>query len=108
MATVEEIQAVLDMLGDDPASNGYDDARINELLDAGITDNAIAATYWEKRYASTAELIDISESGSSRGLSAVTKNAKDLAALYRGRADLEETPPPAARAGIKSHRMTRV
>lgn len=110
MATEAEIAAVQAMLGgvDLAEENGWDAARIEAAIDAGTTTNSIAAGYWEERYAATSELIDISESGSSRGLSAVTRNAKDLAALYRSRADAEVAVPPTVERGIRSHRMTRV
>lgn len=109
MATEAEITAVQAMLGGAEAAeeNGWDANKIEDLIDGGSTPNAIAASYWEERYAATSELIDISESGSSRGLSAVTRNARDLAALYRKRVDDEVTPPD-VRQGIRSHRMTRV
>lgn len=108
MATAEEIQSVLELLGEDWEDNGYDQNRIEDLLDAGQTPNQIAASYWEKVYTSTANFIDISESGSSRGLSAVTRNAKDLAALFRGRAEAEVPSAASGRTGIRSHRMRRV
>lgn len=109
MATQAEIDAVQAMLGgaEQAEENGWDANKIEELLDANSTPNKIAAMYWEERYAATSELIDISESGSSRGLSAVTRNARDLAALYRARADGEGGTDTPTR-GIRSHRMTRV
>lgn len=107
MADQEDIQEVQDMLGPDAEENGFDANRIEELLDAGRTASWIAASYWEKRYAATSNMIDISESGSSRGLSAVTRNAKDLAALYRSRAD-QEVAPTGIRRGIVGHKMRRV
>lgn len=109
MATEQEIEDVQQALGgvENADENGYDANRIEDLLDGGQTLNSIAARFWEGRWTASAELIDISESGSSRGLSAVTRNAKDLAALYRGRADSEVGNPTPTR-GIRSHRMTRV
>lgn len=109
MAELSEIEEVQGALGgvEYAEENGYDHNKIEDLLDAGQTLNSIAAKFWESRWTASAELIDISESGSSRGLSAVTKNARDLAALYRGRADSEVGNPTPTR-GIRSHRMTRV
>ncbi len=109
MAELAEIEEVQEALGgvDFADENGYDHNKIEDLLDAGQTLNTIAAKFWESRWSASAELIDISESGSSRGLSAVTRNARDLAALYRGRADNEIGNPTPTR-GIRSHRMTRV
>ena len=111
MAEPEEIAAVQAMLGgaEKAEQNGWTEEKIAALLDAGDSENSIAALYWEERYAATSELIDISESGSSRGLSAVTRNAANLAKLYRDRADAETVVPPTpVQRGIRSHRMTRV
>lgn len=109
MAELAEIEKVQAALGgaDNADENGYDANKIEDLLDSGQTLNSIAARFWEERWSASSELIDISESGSSRGLSAVTKNARDLAALYRGRADSEVGSDTPTR-GIRSHRMTRV
>lgn len=108
MADQEEVEQVQDMLGgqENADEHGYDAAKIEALLDGGNTANEIAATFWERRYAATSELIDMSESGSSRGLSAITKNARDLAAMYRKRTD-DENPPALVRRGIRSHLMRR-
>lgn len=108
MATQEEIEAVLELLGEDYNDNGFDANRVEEFLEAGQSPNQIAAKYWEKIYTNTANFIDISESGSSRSLSAVTRNAKDLAALFRGRAEAEVPTAASGRTGIRSHRMRRV
>lgn len=109
MADLAEITQVQETLGgaQNAEEYGYDASKIEDLLDSGVSANTIAANFWESRYTASAELIDISESGSSRGLSAVTRNAKDLAALYRDRANSEVAPPTPVR-GIRSHRMTRV
>lgn len=109
MAELAEIEEVQEALGgiEYAEENGYDANKIETLLDAGQTLNSIAAKFWEARWTASAELIDISESGSSRGLSAVTRNARDMAAMYRSRADSEIGNPTPTR-GIRSHRMTRV
>jgi hypothetical protein len=108
VATAEAIAEVQLMLGGAVSAdeNGYTAARIETLLDLGNTANSIAATYWEARYAATSELIDISESGSSRALSVVTKNARDLAEMYRSRAT--GAAKTSSRIGIRSHRVKRV
>lgn len=108
MATQEEIDGVKDKLGPDAATNGYDDTRIGALLDAGASANTVARDYWESRFSATADFIDISESGSSRGLSAVTRNAKELASMYRDKVQLEEVPPIVPRRMIRSHIARRV
>lgn len=109
MADTEEIERVQEMLGGAELAEQYeyDAAKIESLLDSGYTENAIAAQFWESRHAATAEFIDISESGSSRGMSAITRNAKDLAAMYRGRANAENPPEIIRRRGLRAHKLGR-
>lgn len=109
MAEQEEIAEVQEKLGGAETAElyEYDAAKIESLLDGGYTQNAIAAQFWEARHAATAEFIDISESGSSRGLSAVTKNARDLAAMYRARANEENPPVIIRRRGLRAHKLGR-
>lgn len=109
MAEQEDISEVQEMLGGAESAEQYeyDAAKIEELLDNGYTPNAIAAQFWEARYAATSEYIDISESGSSRGLSAITRNAKDLASMFRTRANAENPPAIIRRRGIRAHKLGR-
>lgn len=108
MATQEEVDAFKELLPPDFASYGWDDTYIGTLIDAGMTENGMLLKYWEKVSASTSDYVDMSESGSSRSLSQIHKNAMALAKMYRDLLDKEENPPTDQTSGIRSKRITRV
>ena len=112
MADIEQIKQVQKLLGPDAEPGGWTEVEINAALDAGRSANYIAARWWAQRTADTAHLMDISESGTSRQLSAIHRNAKEMTATYRALAAEEEvTPDPPAstvRSGRRSVRIERV
>ena len=114
MADIEQIEQVQKLLGPDAESGGWTEVTINAALDAGRSANYIAAKWWAQRAAETAHLIDISESGTSRQLSAIHRNAKEMAAIYRALvAEEEVTPDPevpasTVRRGRRSVQIKRV
>jgi len=90
MATQDEIKEVKDMLGSSAASNGWDDEKIAELLDAGDSPVSIARRYWESQMSESTDMADIDESGSSRKLSQIFKNRAAMAAYFRGAEEAED------------------
>lgn len=108
MATPAEIEAVKDQLPEDAGEYGWDDDRIGEALDSGLTGNSLLLAFWDKVSVSTADLTDMSESGSSRSLSQIHKNALGMAKLYRDLVDKEVNPPATKQVGIKSRPIRRV
>lgn len=109
MATQEDIDAFKMLLPSNFQDYGWDDDTIGALLDAGRSQNYMLMLYWDKVVAETAEFADMSESGSSRSLSTIHKNAVALAKVYRDLVDKEEeeTEAPTAR-GIRSRAIVRV
>jgi hypothetical protein len=107
MATPEEIQAVLDDLPENASEYGWDEQRIGDELDDGVTGDALFLKFWRKVSTATADLVDMSESGSSRSLSQVHKQAKDMAKMFQDRIDHEEQPTPVT-SGIRSRAIRRV
>lgn len=112
MADIEQIEQVQKLLGPDAESGGWNEVTINTALDAGRSANYIAAKWWAQRAAETAHLIDISESGTSRPLSVIHRNAKEMAATYRTLAAEEEVTPDlptsTVRRGRRSVQIKRV
>jgi hypothetical protein len=90
MAAAEEIAEVRGMLGPNSVAEGWTDERIGAELDAGDSPNTIARKYWESRMASTTNLADVSESGSSRRLQQIFSNNQSMAAYFRGREAAED------------------
>lgn len=107
MATAQEIAAAQDLLPPNAEEYGFDEDKIAELLDAGTTGNAFLVAYWDKVTTDTADLVDMSESGSSRSLSQVHKNAAAMAKVFRDLLDKELNPTP-TRTGIRSGVIRRV
>jgi hypothetical protein len=107
MATAQEIEAAKDLLPPGAEDYGFDEDKIAELLDAGTTGNAFLVAYWDKVATDTADLVDMSESGSSRSLSQIHKNALSMAKTFRDLLDKELNPAP-TRSGIRSGVIRRV
>jgi hypothetical protein len=107
MATPEEIQDVLDDLPDNASDYGWDEQRINDELDSGVAGDALFLKFWRKVSTATVGLVDMSESGSSRSLSQLHKQAADMAKMYQERIDKEEEPIPVT-SGIRSRPIRRV
>lgn len=108
MADQADIDRIKGMLPNDAASYGWDDAYIGAFIDAGLSDNLILATFWDKVSTSTANLVDMSESGSSRSLSQVHKNAVSMAKMYRDREQGTGVIPEPETRGLRIRQMRRV
>jgi hypothetical protein len=72
----------------DLANSQYTDVQIQEYIDEnttvdGIDYNGTAASIWEEKAGYYSALVDVSESGSSRKMSDLYKNALAMAKLYR-------------------------
>lgn len=104
------LQDVKDNLPPEASAQGWDDARINTLLEADVSVSRILVTYWSQRAASTVNYVNVSESGSSRSLSDAHKNALDMLKYWTDRAKDEEviTPEEAGVRPIAFRRATRV
>lgn len=112
MAEVAAIQAVRQSLGPDSASDaGFDDAAIGALLDSGTTAARIASSWWRLRVAATSAFVSISESGSTRNLAEIHKNALAMLEYWDKQVTKEEdaangiTPK---RTNVRIGRITRV
>jgi hypothetical protein len=105
MASPDDIDEVRFMLGPNAEAEGWTDEKIGDMLDAGSSPAQIAQQYWESQMASTATLVDVSESGSSRRMSQVSQNAANLA-NYWGHVAAQETTT--AQQGAVSREIRRV
>lgn len=81
MATAEEIAELRLLIADtDSANYKYTDTQLSNLIDGKSGDlNASAYDVWVQKAASAAELVDISEGGSSRKMGDVYEQALDMA-----------------------------
>ncbi len=81
MATAEQLRELRALAPDAE----QDDEALGAVFDQYGTLDAALASLWDRRAAETANLVDISESGSSRKLSQVHATAVARAQLYAGR-----------------------
>lgn len=101
MATATDIASVRRITN---GAEGYSDLQLDELFTAGMTERQIAHRIWNEIAASSAALVDVSESGSSRSLSQAHKNALTMAAQFAPEADdtfVESTRPVRTRKAVR-------
>lgn len=93
MATPAQIAQLRLLIGTTTLS----DEELGEMIDAEGTIEGAAAAVWESKAASSAQLVNVSESGSSRSLSDVHKNALTMAKYWRDQASDESPENPETR-----------
>lgn len=104
MATSDEVKALRALLG--PAVGEYTDPQLSDMLDAAGGDvNVVAANLWSGYASSSATLVNISESGSSRSMGDIYKNAMAMAKYFRG---LSEDVTATADSRPRTRRIERV
>lgn len=102
MATVEEI-AAFRLLIAEPDETTYTDADLSGILDSALSVNNAAATIWTQKAAAASALVNVSESGSSRSLGDLQKNALNMAQQFRSAAEADQATSP----GVRIRRITR-
>lgn len=107
MANADDVAQVMELL---PADSGWDEAKVTTMLDAGNTVNKVLRRYWNKASSDSAKLVSISESGSSRDLSTIHRNAVAMAAYWDEKVKAEEAvaTEAAKRGRARSHIARRV
>lgn len=83
MATEDEILALRQMVDEtDDDCDGWDDESLSAIIDGTDSLNVAASQVWYLKAGKFANLVDVSESGSSRKLSDLMKNAQAMGKLY--------------------------
>jgi hypothetical protein len=83
MASDEERKTLTLIVG---GANDFTEEQLNSIIDANSEDvDAQAAVVWEVRAGKYHGLVNVSESGSSRQLSDMHKNALAMASYYRNK-----------------------
>lgn len=75
MANEQDVQRVKDMT----ENGGISDVDIAKMLDAGQTVREICHHYWTQKATSYSTMVNVSESGSSRNMGDLYKNALAIA-----------------------------
>lgn len=84
MATVTEI-ATLRLYVAEPDETDWTDEMLSGIIDSSTSLNAAAVEVWDAKAAAAANLVDISEGGSSRKMSDLVKNAQIMRELFASR-----------------------
>lgn len=108
MADASAIMEVKDNL---PADADWDDDKIAAYLDRPLSVKRTMLAFWTSRASQSANYIDVNESGSSRNLSTIHKNAVAMMDWWLRAAEAEEvvTDGNGETVGrIQFHRATRV
>lgn len=112
MASDFLIQGVASVLSDDAASmEGFDDEGIGAKLDSGLTMASIASSFWRAKAAATSSLVSVSESGSTRDLGSIHKNAIAMMEYWDKQVEKErqiEDGESPKRTRVRFHRTTRI
>lgn len=108
MAEQDVIDQVKANISDDASDDGWDDNFIGAQLDAGASVTKVTLAFWGARVGKLADVVDVTENGSSRQLSNLFNQAKVLYDLWLDKSKLEDNPIPVTRSRIAFHKMTRV
>jgi hypothetical protein len=82
MATAEQIAELRELAAELDDENGWTDDRLGDIIDSSVSVNQAASRVWYRKASALAGLVDVSESGSSRKLSDLHKNALAMGSLY--------------------------
>lgn len=110
MASAADIMIVQDNLPAEALAEGWDEAKITVLLDSPMSTSRVIRQWWSYRASSTAAFVNVSESGSSRSLSDIHRQALEMLKYWDGRIAEEEAPEPPVQSDgrIAFHRLRRV
>lgn len=104
MADPQDVTTLILMVGPDLLTS----QEFEQLIDLNDDNlNLAAAQVWEIRAGKYHGLVDISESGSSRKMSDMHKNALALAAMYRGKETTVEPEVPDSAGVTRTRRIVR-
>ncbi len=106
MATAEEIAAFRLMIDQADDEQPYSDLQLSNRIDAAASREALAAEIWREKAASYASLVNVTESGSSRSMSDLHKNAIAMAKSF-GDADTSAPGSGVAVRGVRMRKLTR-
>lgn len=88
MATDEQLEDLKRLIGD----TEWTDEDLDQLIDEKAGNiQAAAASVWESQAASYSQIVDITESGSSRKMGDLFDNAMKMAAYFNGQANPVDT-----------------
>lgn len=106
MATADEIAAFRLLIDETEDKQPYDDATLGERLDVATSPQALAAVIWTEKAAAASNLVNVSESGSSRSLGDLQNKALEMAKYFQA-LDPSNPGTGADVRGTRLHKLTR-
>lgn len=107
MATPEQV-AALRLLIDEPDETTYTDVALSNKIDARQGNLDLAAyDVWTEKASAAADLVDVSEGGSSRKMGDLHEQAMAMAKFYAERAQSPVVPPDGQGPGVRIKRLVR-
>lgn len=106
MATAEEIAAFRLLIDEADDEHPYSDLALGLRLDDADSVKGLAADIWYEKAAAYASLVSVSESGSSRQMSDLHKNALAMSKALRD-ADPETPGTGVSARGVRMRKLTR-
>jgi len=89
--------------------DSWTDEYILDLIGQNLTPNRILNRAWLAKASAASEMVDISESGSSRNMSTIYRNALEMAQYYGTLADKEDdTGSSGNKSRSRTHKAVRV
>ena len=111
MADAADVVWVQDNIEPDYTDKGWSEQQIIDRLDSGSIKERVIAAYWAMRASAVIELVNTSESGSSRSLDSLYPRYRSLADTWDAAAKAIESPvtaETAARGRLGSFAIKRV
>lgn len=92
MADATAIARLRLLINEPDATNGYTDQALGDRLDVGGGEDLVAYQIWTEKAAKFAELVDISEGGSSRKMGDLHEQALNMATVFSQRVNGDAAP----------------
>jgi hypothetical protein len=106
VATADEIAAFRLLIDEQADKDPYTDASLGARMDLAASNEALASAIWREKAAAFAALVNVSESGSSRSLGDLQKNALAMADMFT-KVDPNAPGTGTAVRGTRMSRLTR-
>lgn len=100
MATPDEIAAFRLQIAEPDGAEPYTDSQLSARLDADGDTALTAYKIWMEKAAAAAELVDVTEGGSSRKMGDIHEQALAMAKVYQGQITSPTEPPTGRRTVV--------
>lgn len=103
MATADQIAAFRLLINTPLSEDPYTDEQLSARIDNAESVEALAAIVWREKAAAYSTMVNVSESGSSRSLSDLYKNALAMSKSFQDAQPGDST----SQVGVRMRRLTR-